>query len=209
MGLQRYGRAVAAYLILMLGGAAGAAAQSDLDPDEGFGNLPRVGLGYVVNAPNIFTGVALYGVADILGGLGLYVDAKFTLQTPADESDFFSDLTITEVEATGGQTFHGNGFGWWSVNGAVVRPISPELMLYLGAGYTQEDVYRRYNDELDILGLDTLGWYWVRDEQVSGGRVNLLGGAFFRMTDHVSLQFGGETAPGGATVGFSYSFPLR
>jgi hypothetical protein len=209
MGLSRLGGCISVGLVVLLAGATGTSAQEARTAMEGFRDLPRLGIGYVVNAPNVFTGVALYGVSDIFGGLGLYVDAKFNLDKIEDESDFFPDLSVADVELAGGQDLRNDDFGWWSVNAALMRPISSELMLYAGAGYTHEDVYLRYNDPLDVLQLNTQGWYWIRDDAASGGHINLLAGAFFRMGNRVALQFGLESQPAGATVGFSYSFPLR
>ena len=186
-------------------------AQSDLPPGTGFEGVPRIGIGYVTNAPNIFAGASVYGLTGILGGLGLYVDTKISTSSPADEVDFVTEWTAAEIENDyEDQIFREDGFEWWSVNAAILRPISPELMLYVGAGYTDEKVYRRYNDPSDELGEDvgTFGYYWVEDPDASGGKVNFLGGAFFRMTRHVALQFGLESEPGGFTVGGSYSFRL-
>lgn len=195
---------------LVLGGLyAPATAQRGLAPGAGLEQLPRIGVGYVSNAPNMFTGVSAWGVADVLGGLGLYVDGKMKLTTPADASDFAPDLTTTEVDATPNQQQMGDESSWWSVNAALIRPISPELMLYLGAGYAYEDSFRRYFDPNETLVQDTFGWFWVRDEAASGGRLNILGGAFFRIANRLALQFGYETAPNGGTVGVTYSLPLR
>lgn len=193
---------------VLAGSAGSASAQRPLEAGEGFERMPRAGIGYVVNAPNIFVGGMGYALFDVFGGLGLYVDVKWNPETPADRADYIDTLTVEVIELFPGQLELQDEFGWWSVNAALVRPISPELMLYAGAGYTEEDRYVRYNDRINLFDFGIQGRYWVRDEQESGGRINLLAGLFFRMSDHVALQFGVETAPEGVTVGGSYSIPF-
>lgn len=188
--------------------AAPAAAQNRIAPGQGFENLPRLGIGYVANAPNILTGASAYTVLDVFGGLGLYVDGKMNLQTPEDERDFVGDLTVSQVEAFPGQEADRDERSWWSVNAALIRPLSPEFMVYLGAGWAYEGVYWRYRDVNGVLDIGTLGWYWVQDDRSSGYTVNVLAGMFFRMSENVAFQFGLEAVPNGVTVGGSYSFPL-
>lgn len=208
MGLTDRTRVVLIGAVLAALVAGPAAAQQPLDPGEGFEQMPRVGIGYVANAPNIFAGAVAYVVLDVFGGLGLYVDGKLKLDDPSDREDFIDTLSVTQVSVFPGQREFDDGFGWWSVNVGVVRPISPELMIYAGAGYTEESVYIRYVDDPNILDIGVGGRYWVQDLQQSGEHLNLLAGLFFRMTEHVALQFGVETQPQGVSVGGSYSIPF-
>ncbi|HUG40649.1 MAG TPA: hypothetical protein VMM12_09195 [Longimicrobiales bacterium] len=192
-------------MMLMLSAlAVPGVAQGTVRP-VGFDELPRIGVGYVTNAPNMFLGGSAYFVADYRGGLGLYVDFKRSTSTPRTESDFIDSLTVSEVDDLGHERDF-DDFAWWSVNGALVRPISPELMLYLGAGYTHEEVYYRYRSDDPDLG--SFGRYWIADEEGSGGRLNVLGGAFLRVSRRIALQFGIELQPNGFTVGGSYSLPI-
>lgn len=199
----------AAVAILLGGSPEPVDAQTRLERGTGLEHVPRIGVGYVANAPSIFTGLAAWGVFDVLGGLGLYVDTKYDFDTPAEESDFVSDLTLAEVEAAPGQTFHFDESGWWSANVALVRPVSPELMLYLGGGYAHEDRYLRYADPTEQVVEGQQGWYWVHDAEASGARLNVLGGAFFRLGQNLVLQFGFDTKPSGLSVGASYTVGLR
>ena len=205
MAATRFTREI--LLTLMLWAVAPPAVAQRPEVSGGFEELPRIGVGYVTNAPNMFLGGSAHFVADFAGGLGLYVDYKRSTSSPRDESDFIDSLTVADVENLPGHEQDFEEDAWWSVNGALVRPISRELMLYVGAGYTNEDVYWRYNSDDPDLG--SFGRYWVADEEASGGRVNFLGGAFLRMSRRISLQFGLETEPSGFTVGGSYSLPLR
>ena len=215
MGLGDWIRGMAAGAVLSALAVTPAAAQQPLDPGEGFEQLPRLGIGYVTNAPNIFTGAMAYVVLDVFGGLGLYIDAKVKMDTPSDRDDYIDDLSVAQVSAIPLQREREDGFGWRSVSVGLIRPISPELMVYVGAGYTEEDVYIRYEDqgnylyELGLVDAPLVGGrYWVQDLQQSGEHVNLLAGLFFRMTEHVALQFGVESQPQGVTVGGSYSIPF-
>lgn len=186
-----------------------AAAQTDLAPDEGFGARPRIGVGVVTNAPALVLGGSAFAVLDAFGGLGLYVDARRSLESPGRNGDFVDSLSVSDVDGMPGQRFQRDDQAWWSINAAVVRPVSPELMIYVGAGYVWEDLYRRYQNTDPDVDLGTLGWYWVHDDEGSAARVNYLAGALFRMTPHIALQFGLESAPPGFTVGGVYSFSLR
>lgn len=190
-------------------GAQPSAAQTPPGPVEGFGHVPRVGFGFVANAPEIRTGVAAWGVTNAFGGLGLYVDVKMNLDTPADRDDFMDGLSPGDVNTTAGQRHSHDQSVWSSYNAALLRPVSRELMLYLGAGYVERDVFARFMDRTGDLDRGTLGWYWVYDESESAVSLNLLGGAFFRMGSRVAFQFGFETLPAGMSVGLSYSLPLR
>ena len=192
--------------VLTLAAVAGpAAAQTTLE-SGGFEELPRIGVGYVTNAPNMFLGASAHFVADYRGGWGVYVDFKRSISSPRDEGDFIDSLTVADVDGMPGHVRDFDEEAWWSVNGALVRPVSPELMLYLGAGYTSEEVFYRYDSDDPDYG--SFGRYWVIDEEASGGRVNLLGGAFLRMGRRIALQFGFETEPSGFTVGASFLLPL-
>lgn len=201
------GLLVALGLQLVLAGVLSAQTTRDERKYPGFDVLPRFGIGYVANPPEEVTGAALWGVFDVLGGLGLYVDIKGRLSTPANDSDFLDGVTPAEVDILPGQGYLHNEYSWWSVNGAVIRPLSNEMMIYLGAGYARRAAFRRYRDESgDYLPPDfpnTL--YWVRDDAATVERVNVLGGLFIRFSEAVSVQMGLEKEPFGFTVGGHYS----
>lgn len=204
MARTRVGRIIV--LTLMPLAAAVPALAQGPPRSAGFDALPRIGVGYVTNAPNMFLGGSAYFVADYRGGLGLYVDYKRSTSSPRSDPDFIDSLTVARADDLGHERDF-DEFGWWSVNGALVRPISPELMLYLGAGFTHEDVYYRYRSDDPDLG--SFGRYWIADDAASGGRLNVMGGAFLRMTRRVALQFGLELEPRGFAIGGSYSLPIR
>lgn len=193
---------LASLLAAALAQAVPAAAQQPASP------LPRVGVGFVASAPHEFLGLSAHAVSPrVLGGLGIYVDAKMGNDSPRDEPDFDPDLTAEEVEDLYADQLFEERSDWRSVNVALVRPVLPELMVYAGAGYSDESRYRQYYDPGEDRGLQ--GFYWVEDPENSGGRMNLLAGAMFGVSQNVFIQFGVETRPRGVTVGASYSLPLR
>lgn len=188
-------------------GAVPTAAQELPSPMGGFQGQPRLGLGYVVNAPHMYLGFSAFGTSTRWGGIGLYVDAKFDIDSPADEQDYIDSLTVQIVEDEIGDRFFDEEDEWRSFNIAVMRPLSRELMVYAGAGYAERERYWQYVDESGERGIG--GFYWVRNTEESGGQVNFLGGAFFRIGSNLALQFGVESTPLGATVGAAYSIPWR
>lgn len=168
---------------------------------------PRIGAGYVTNIPNQFVGVSAHFLSRRMGGIGLYVDAKFDLDSPADEPGYLPNLTVAEVEAERNDQVLRREGSWTSVNAALMRSLTPQMVVYAGAGYSDAREYREYVDEAGQMGF--LGLYWVRDEVASGPRLNLLGGVMLQISSVIALQLGGESAPGGFTVGASYLIPLR
>ncbi|HEU0014654.1 MAG TPA: hypothetical protein VFQ45_13295 [Longimicrobium sp.] len=168
---------------------------------------PHVAIGYVVNAPNMYVGVSGRVMTGFLGGLGLYVDAKFDTDSPRDEANFADSLTVAEVEdRIPGQQVFSDEAEWRSFNLALVRPVTTELMVYAGAGLAKKESYRQYFDVDRERGIE--GFYWVEDEANTGDEVNFLAGAFFRLAPQISAQFGFETAPRGITVGVTYNIPF-
>lgn len=166
----------------------------------------RVGLGYVVNAPNQYVGLSGHFLTGALGGLGLYLDGKIDRPSEESRDNFQPQWTAEHVDDTFGDQFVGRNEEYVSFNAALMRPITPELIAYLGAGLSDRRAYVEYYDLGQERG--TSGFYWVEDTDAQATGVNVLGGAFFRISRNVFLQFGVEAIPRGATVGASYSLPL-
>lgn len=187
--------------------AAPAAAQIGVPASRDMSFEPRFGIGYVANMPNQFAGVSAHYISNFMGGLGVYVDAKFDVESPEDEEGFEPGLTAAQVEdERGDQLFHEDG-SWRSFNVALMKAIAPQFVIYAGAGLADGKHYGQYIDTEGELGIE--GFYWVRDEENSGSEINVLGGAFFQLTRNVAFQVGAESKPGGFTLGVSYLVPLR
>lgn len=187
--------------------AAPAAAQIGVPSSRSLAFEPRFGVGYVANMPNQFAGVSAHFISEYFGGVGVYVDAKFDVESPEDEEGFEPGLTAAQVDdERGDQLFHEDG-SWRSFNVALMKAIAPQFVVYAGAGLADGKHYGQYIDTTGELGME--GFYWVRDEENSGSEINVLGGAFFQLTRSIAFQVGAETKPGGFSVGVSYLVPLR
>ncbi|HEX6368089.1 MAG TPA: hypothetical protein VF006_04090 [Longimicrobium sp.] len=207
MRISRYRTLALTLAAAGLCAAAPAAAQIGVPASRSMAFEPRFGIGFAANMPNQFAGVSAHFISDFMGGLGVYVDAKFDVESPEDEEGFEADLTAAQVdEEFGDQIFHEDG-SWRSVNVALMKPIAPQFVIYAGAGYADGKHYRQYIDAEGELGLE--GFYWVRDEENSGSDINILGGAFFQLTRSFAFQVGAESKPGGFTIGVSYLVPMR
>jgi hypothetical protein len=200
--IGRHGRVGLVVVVLALMDVAGASAQIVGRP---WVPMYRFGAGYVVNAPRMMAGGGLYGITPILGGLGLYVDVKAGVDSPRKKSNFNASLTAQQVDNQFGDMFFTGKSTWQSFNAALIRPVTAELMLYLGGGWARHTDYALYYDRQQVRGLD--GYYWVEDPQTSGGQANVMGGLILRLGANVNAMFGGETAPKGFTVGLFLTFP--
>jgi hypothetical protein len=167
----------------------------------------HVAIGYVANAPDLMVGGGGYAIFDFLGGIGLYVDAKFDLETPAGEDTFEAGLTVGDAENQIGAGFIQTDFGYQSFNAALVRPLNSELAVYVGGGLVKLKGYRLYQDLDPASELGVSGVFWVEDTSQDEVRGNVMFGAFLRLNSFLSSQVGIETEPKGFTVGVSFRLP--
>jgi hypothetical protein len=189
ISMRRPGLALVAAALFLLPGSA--KAQSGM-----------LGFGYVTNAPQELVGGTIWGLIPGLSGWGLYADAKLNPSDRSTDEFYFKDLSPADVDELYPRDKELKSEEIWrSFDVAVVRHITPELMLYVGGGYAYRDVYLRYLDPAQQRG--QFGHYWIKDEEHSEGTVNVMGGALLRISNRLRLQFGGETAPTGFTVGAS------
>lgn len=185
--------------ILLLGLAAPAAAQQTDTP-------VRFGLGYVANAPEMMAGVSGTVVFPSFGGIGLYVDAKFNVDSPSREVDFLEGRTALEVEnEVPGVSFRDAQDSYQAINVAVVRPVNPSLMIYAGGGIATMTRYRQYKDPTEELG--RAGFFWVEAPDEEATEANFLVGLFMKITPLLHMQTGFETGPKGFTVGATFLLP--
>lgn len=195
---------LAVLLAALLFLAGGASAQT-ADSPPGFGDVNYWTVGYTVNAPSQLLGFSTSVIPVRFGGWGVYADLKLTADSPGDRSSFQPGLTATQVDAEIGDGRRAVRSGWTTVNLAVVRPLTPDFVLYAGAGYSAETAYQQYFDpdrERTPSGL-----YWVEDRDRSGTRINLLGGALLRFGEWLAFQLGGESSPTGFSAGAALAIP--
>jgi len=166
----------------------------------------QFGIGYIANAPDLMAGIGGYVVVPKLGGIGIYVDAKYDLQNPSDTQEFEPGLTVDQVEnEVDGATFLESESSYQSFNVAVVRPLNPFLMVYFGGGLAQRTRYSEYEDRSGTLGRG--GVFWVEDPSQEENRLNMMIGFMMRMGPRITSQFGFETQPRGITTGVSLRLP--
>jgi hypothetical protein len=166
-------------------------------------NSSRVGVGYVANIPNTFVGFTALGMTPkLFGGAGVYADVKFTTGSTSSDPYYLSNISVQQADDTFADQLFEEQSDWLSINFALVYALGRELAVYGGAGYTRERRYRQYFDDSQTRG--QLGWYWISDSAASGDRVNLLGGAFFRLGRSIMLQTGVEAQPAGVTMGVMF-----
>lgn len=167
---------------------------------------PRIGVGFTANIPDQLVGGSVHYLTGAFGGLGIYADVKLDMESPADEDGFTDTVTAAEVESTRNHRLFDEQSSATSVNIALMKSLSPQFTVYAGAGYSDMKNYRQYWDEDQEEGFQ--GYYWVPEEGLTGGKVNLLGGAFFQLGESFAIQMGAETKPAGFTLGVSYLIPI-
>jgi hypothetical protein len=169
----------------------------------------RFGIGYVANAPSMMAGVGAYILfPGLLHGWGLYGDAKFDPSSPAHDPYFLHNMTAQQVEdSVQGVEFRYHTDSWQGFNLAVVRPVTPALMLYVGGGYAKRQRYNSYRDPAQQLG--QLGLFWAQATDQTETTLNFMVGGFLRMSRYLTFQTGIETRPVGFTVGGWFKFPPR
>ncbi len=167
----------------------------------------QFGIGYVADLPSMEVGGGAYAILPRWGGVGLYVDAKFQVSGPTHELSFEPDLTAEQLESDVGGSYIRTEGTWWSVNAALLRPLSPYFTLYAGGGLAHVTSYRLY-DQIDRdLDVGFGGVAWVEDPRGTRYRPNLMIGTITRLTSRLSAHFGYETSPDGVTAGLTLRFP--
>jgi hypothetical protein len=166
----------------------------------------QFGLGYVANAPEVMAGGSVYVLLPMGGGIGVYVDAKFDVSNPSDEKGWDPNATSAQVRKSPDAKFLQTEESWRSFNVALVRPLTPSLLAYIGGGLAKVRTYDLYAAPADFpLGVG--GVVWALDPPSAATRANFLVGMLMRMTPRVTAQFGYETRPSGVTVGLSLRLP--
>lgn len=178
--------------------------QRAVNPEQSFVAGTHLGVGYVMNAPDQLVGLTAFTVGSKWSGWGAFADAKFTSDRPTGDDDFREDMTAAEAEAMGDERFAEPDEVWETVNVGLVRAVSHDVAIYAGAGYSNQTVYQEYVES--ETGPDR--FYTVEDDRVGGNTVNVMGGLYFRVGRVITFQFGGETAPGGFTLGVNFMIPV-
>ena len=196
---------VLVFLLATAAGARPAAAQT-----YGWSTF---GVGYVADAPSMMAGVNAYVLFPAIHGFGLYVDTKWDIDSPHNDPYFLTSMTAEQVQDQNpfNDTIiaipNGQQNSWRSFNVAVIRPVTPALMLYLGGGYARRERFQQFTDSRRELG--QMGVFWAQLATQTETTVNVMFGAFLRMGRHVAFQTGFEHRPGGFSLGATLKFPGR
>lgn len=189
---------VRSFVILFMLAALPATAVAQAGPASIY-ERPSWFIGYVANAPHLLLGGTVAAIPPALGGWGLYLDAKTGIDSPAGDEFYRDDLSHDQARQELGDTFSSDQSHWRSFNAAVVRAFSDNVIIYLGGGVAEEQVYSEFYDPSGERG--NLGYYWVKDEDLQAWRGNAMGGMYFRIMRHLAFQAGVESTPVGLTVG--------
>lgn len=203
-GIMRLRGLVAPLGFILVLGSFPSRAETQEEPGEL--DHTHFGIGYIANAPDLMSGVGAYFVIPKLGGIGLYVDAKFDVKNPSDSPEFDSSLTADDVpNEVEGASYIESESSYRSFNVAVVRPVSPFLMVYAGGGLAHRTRYAEYEDPRQTHGRG--GVFWVESPSEEEDRVNLMIGMMMRVGPRITSHFGFETQPRGITAGLSLRLP--
>jgi hypothetical protein len=168
---------------------------------------PHFAVGYAANAPNLMGGGGAYLVTRYFGGIGVYLDAKFDVENPSGDRNFESGLTADDVlDQVVGAQFIKREASYRSFNAALVRPVSPYLIVYAGGGLVQRSYYHLYEAPSEP-DLGYAGVFWVKAPSEDDTQANFMLGVFMRVSSFLSTQAGIETQPRGFTVGASFRLP--
>lgn len=191
--------------LVALAATAGPAAAQLTGPQP----LTRAqfGLGFVANAPDAVLGGSAYVVLPTAGGIGLYVDAKFDNANPSGELGFDARYTSRQVAGELGGVFVKREASWRSLNAALVRPLTPSLMVYAGGGIAKASYYDLFANVPVGVDAGHGGVVWAESPEDAETLGNFMLGVMLRMTSRFTTQFGYETRPKGVTAGVSLRLP--
>jgi hypothetical protein len=167
-------------------------------PDHG----TKTGVGYVVNAPLVLSGVHVAVIRP--HGWGGFADVIANLATPEGDPDFLAGITAHQASQEYGDFRIQHVSSWTSGNIGIVRVITDQFAVYGGAGFSVRTVFAEFNDSSGTRG--NMGKYWVRDEDGADRGIGLVGGTYLLATPRVLFQFGGSSRPAAVRLGASLLF---
>lgn len=191
--------------VAALGAMAPAAAAQIRTPEP----LTRTqfGVGFVANAPDAVLGGSAYVLLPVAGGIGLYVDAKFDSSNPSGELGFDGRYTSLQVRTDLGGQFVKREASWRSMNVAVVRPINPSFMAYVGGGIATASYYDLFSNVPIDVDVGHGGVVWAESPEEEESAANFMFGIMLRLSSRITTQFGYESRPKGVTAGASLRLP--
>jgi hypothetical protein len=188
-------------LLFLFGMPAPGSAQSSIDFSEGMGPL----IGFTVKPPQQVLGAGVVWLPPAARGWGILADVRFATDRPGS-NEIRSNWTRSDAFGAGHE-FIREQVSWNSSSVALVRGFSRELALFAGAGFSRSSSYSQFlfdTEEGAALEIET---YFIEEPSRSEDRMNLVGGAIYRMGSRIAVQFGIQTEPFGFVVG-GYVLPF-
>ena len=155
-------------------------------------------IGYTTNIPNQFLGFSIFSTHP--RNIGLYLDMKGPFGFRSESDDFYENISVNKAENIFGDSKISTDDDWLTMNIGITKVILNKMLLFIGAGYSDNTHYNQYYDEYEILGSN--GKYWIERKSNSG--VNFFGGSMFIVSDKIILQFGASSFPSSLILGIGY-----
>ncbi|TVP74660.1 MAG: hypothetical protein EA352_10290 [Gemmatimonadales bacterium] len=193
---------LALLLVALLFPCVGAASAQETPRtfQAGFGT----GIGYtgVVDSALLGAGVIHMLGPDRFGGnWGLFSDFKMRTNSLTGDPYFYEDWTPRFVEENFNDRFVKDEDEFVIFNAGVIRSLTPELALLLGAGAANRNRISEYFDLSPERERSDVGSYFVEVPDESGWEASAVVGALVRLGPGVVIRLGYETAPGGLSFG--------
>ena len=154
--------------------------------------------GYTTNIPTQFLGFSVFSSNP--KKIGLYIDMKGPFAFRSDSDNFYDNISVNKAENIFGDDKTSTDDDWLTMNLGITKTIMDNILMYVGAGYSDHTEYNQYYDEYEILGSN--GKYWI--EKKVDSRVNFFGGCMIVLSNKVILQFGVSSFPKSLILGFGY-----
>lgn len=158
------------------------------------------GIGVVTNLPKEYAGLGVYSIND--GTVGVFFDIKGDFNSPEDQDNFYSNISVNMAEETFGDGIIKKKGSWLSINGGLTLMVTTDGALYGGLGVSYYSEYRQYYDPTHILG--DSGKYWIDNPKGDKTYTNFLCGIILKTSPNMAFQIGYESKPSGVTVGLSF-----
>lgn len=155
-------------------------------------------VGYSARPTDQMLGGGVVWFPPVLPGWGVLLDGRLATNRP--QRSEIREGTVQEALAQGDQVNRPVST-WSSASLALLRALTPQFGLYVGAVASRGTVYVPFLRVRQTLEGTLQESYWVEDDREADDTVGAVFGALYHLTGRVGVQFGGQTAPKGMVVG--------
>jgi len=113
--------------------------------------------------PTQMIGISVYGINTLK--IGYYGTLAITVNQPYYDDPNLYNMSINKAENIFGDTLLESNDKWQSFFVGITQKIYKLNFIYGGIGFSNKDVFRKYDDEYEILG--NQGHYWIKDSDAS------------------------------------------